>query len=218
MRLLYLIFARIAAWLVLQGRSPASKDAGLLVPRHEVAMLRRTRPRPRMDWAGRAVLAALIRHLPRALRARTCWSRPEPSCGGIAAWSPGGGLTRTGQGDSRSGPRSPCSSAGSPPRTPPGGTSGSKESCSSSATGSARPPPPDPAAPEDRRGPGHIRRRSSEDPAAQPPGERLLGALRAHRPDADHRPAAPAGRAGRLPAPLQRAKTPPRPPAEPARP
>ena len=69
MRLLYLIFARIAAWLVLQGRSTASKDAGLLVLRHEVAMLRRTQPRPRMDWADRAVLAALIRHLPRALRA-----------------------------------------------------------------------------------------------------------------------------------------------------
>ncbi len=69
MRLLYLIFARIAAWLVLQGRSPAPKDAELLVLRHEVAMLRRTQPRPRMDWADRAVLAALIRHLPRALRA-----------------------------------------------------------------------------------------------------------------------------------------------------
>src|SRR5712691_4985248 len=69
MRLLYLIFARIAAWLVLQGRSTASKDVELLVLRHEVAMLRRTQPRPRMDWADRAVLAALIRHLPRSLRA-----------------------------------------------------------------------------------------------------------------------------------------------------
>src|SRR6266516_66506 len=69
MRLLYLIFARIAAWLVLLGRSPASKDVELLVLRHEVAMLRRTQPSPRMDWADRAVLAALIRHLPRTLRA-----------------------------------------------------------------------------------------------------------------------------------------------------
>src|SRR6266700_458868 len=69
MRLLYLIFARIAAWLVLLGRSPASKDVELLVLRHEVAMLRRTQPSPRMDWADRAVLAALIRHLPRSLRA-----------------------------------------------------------------------------------------------------------------------------------------------------
>src|SRR5260370_34355219 len=69
MRLLYLIFARIAAWLVLLGRSPASKDVELLVLRHEVAMLRRTQPSPRMDWADRAVLAALIRHLPRSMRA-----------------------------------------------------------------------------------------------------------------------------------------------------
>jgi len=69
MRLLYLIFARIAAWLVLQRRSPASKDVELLVLRHEVAMLRRTQPSPRMDWADRAVFAALIRHLPRTLRA-----------------------------------------------------------------------------------------------------------------------------------------------------
>ena len=66
--MLYLVFLRLAGWIVLLARSSASKDAELLVLRQEVAVLRRQNPRPRLNWADRAVLAALTRLLPKPLR------------------------------------------------------------------------------------------------------------------------------------------------------
>jgi transposase InsO family protein len=59
----------MSAWLVLLTRSSAAKDIELLVLRHEVAVLRRRNPKPRLDWADRAFFAALIRLLPTRLRA-----------------------------------------------------------------------------------------------------------------------------------------------------
>jgi putative transposase len=68
LRMLYLMFVHLASWMALLARSAASKDAELLVLRQEVAVLRRQHPKPKLDWADRAVLAALTRLLPRSLR------------------------------------------------------------------------------------------------------------------------------------------------------
>jgi putative transposase len=68
LRLLYLILLRVLNLLLLFGRSSASKDVEILVLRHEVAVLRRVNPKPRLDWADRAVFAALVRRLPQMLR------------------------------------------------------------------------------------------------------------------------------------------------------
>jgi len=69
LRLLYLIFRQVLGLVLLLGRTSTAKDIEFLLLRHEVVLLRRSNPRPRLEWADRAVFAALVRRLPRPLRA-----------------------------------------------------------------------------------------------------------------------------------------------------
>jgi hypothetical protein len=83
--LLYLIFQQVLGLVLLLGRTSATKDVELVVLRHEVAILRRINPRPRMDWADRAVFATPCWALAAARacrrRRRRGMSRPSDSTG-----------------------------------------------------------------------------------------------------------------------------------------
>jgi putative transposase len=68
LRLLYLIFRQLVAWLGLLARTSRSKNAEILVLRHEVTVLRRQVSRPRLSWADRAVFAAMARLLTQTCR------------------------------------------------------------------------------------------------------------------------------------------------------
>ena len=49
LRLLYLIFQQVLGLVLLMNRTASTKDVELLVLRHEVSVLRRTNPKPRLD-------------------------------------------------------------------------------------------------------------------------------------------------------------------------
>jgi putative transposase len=69
----YLIFQQVLGLVLLVGRASSTQDVELLVLRHEVAVLRHTNPRPRLDWAE-----------PGRLR------RPHPAAADAAAGAPPG--------------------------------------------------------------------------------------------------------------------------------
>jgi transposase InsO family protein len=65
-KLAYLMLGRSIQLLSLLARGDAAKDLEILVLRHQLTVLRRQVPRPRLEPADRALLAAISRVLPRA--------------------------------------------------------------------------------------------------------------------------------------------------------
>src|SRR6478609_5483232 len=73
------MLVRVLSWLALLARSDAAKDVEILMLRHEVAVLRRTNPRPALTWPDRAMLSALSRLLPTPLRQFRLVTPPNPA-------------------------------------------------------------------------------------------------------------------------------------------
>ena len=62
--LIYRMFTKLLSWMALCARSDTTKEIEILVLRHQLAVLQRRTPRPRMSWTDRALIAALTRLLP----------------------------------------------------------------------------------------------------------------------------------------------------------
>jgi putative transposase len=77
-RLVYLLMVRLFGWLALLARIDVPENVGILVLRHEIAVLRRQVARPKPDWADRAEIAARARLLPRHLRIQRIVT-PDPA-------------------------------------------------------------------------------------------------------------------------------------------
>ena len=69
LRLVFLLITRLAAGLRLSWREETWKTAEILILRHQLAVLQRRQPRrPKVNWADRALLAALLGVIPKARR------------------------------------------------------------------------------------------------------------------------------------------------------
>jgi putative transposase len=69
LRFIFLLITRLAAWLRLSRREETWKTAEILILRHQLAVLQRRQPRrPKLNWADRALLAALLGVIPKACR------------------------------------------------------------------------------------------------------------------------------------------------------
>jgi hypothetical protein len=90
LKLIYQMFATLLTWMVLTVRSDTANEIEILVLRHQLAVLQRRTPQPRLNRSDRAVIAALARLLP----ARRHHARPR-SCTGTLSSSAAAGPPRT---------------------------------------------------------------------------------------------------------------------------
>ena len=63
-KLIYQMFAKLLSWVMIHARSDTTKEIEILVLRHQLAVLQRRTPQPRISWSDRAVIAALARLIP----------------------------------------------------------------------------------------------------------------------------------------------------------
>src|SRR5512132_429731 len=71
LRLVFLLITRVVSWLRLSRREQAWQTAKILILRHQLAVVQRRQPRrPNVNWADRALLAALPGVIPKARRQR----------------------------------------------------------------------------------------------------------------------------------------------------
>ncbi|MGH3198923.1 MAG: hypothetical protein ACRDNT_24060, partial [Streptosporangiaceae bacterium] len=69
LRFVFLLITRVTSWLRLSRREEAWQTAEILILRHQLAILQRRQPRhPNLNWADRALLAALLSVVPKARR------------------------------------------------------------------------------------------------------------------------------------------------------
>jgi len=69
LRFVFLLTSRLTAWLRLSRREETWKTAEILILRHQLAVLqRRESRRPKLNWADRALPAALLGVIPNARR------------------------------------------------------------------------------------------------------------------------------------------------------
>jgi transposase len=67
-KLIYEMFTKLLSWIALHARSDTPNEIEILVLRHQLAVLQRRTPRPRISWSDRAIIAALARLLPACRR------------------------------------------------------------------------------------------------------------------------------------------------------